>query len=114
MTGPVNPDTILFDAPTQFVEDNSLIPAGTVTKYQYGFSQTSGGPYMKLFDDTDLAPTPQGKQTFDLDLAGFAFGQWFGAARAVSKDGPVSGWSNEIAFIVQAKTPKPPANFTVA
>lgn len=113
MSGPINPDTVIFDAPTQFVEDNSAIPAGTIIKYQYGFSQTSGGPYNKLIDDTDLAPNPQGKQTADLDLTGFAFGQWFGASRAVSKDGPVSGWSNEFAFEVRARTPKAPTNFSI-
>lgn len=111
--GPINPDTIIFDAPAQFVEDNSSIPPGTITKYQYGFSQTAGGPYTKLIDDTDLAPTPQGKQTADINLSGFAFGQWYAAARAVSKDGPISAWSNEFAFVVQALTPKPPANFSI-
>lgn len=114
MSGPINPDTFTFDAPTQFVEDGSLIPPGTLLRYEYGLAQTAGGPYTKLLADTNFAPNPQGKQTYDLDLTGLAFGPWVAVARAVSKDGPISAWSNEFAFEVRAKTPKPPANFSAA
>lgn len=113
MSGPVNPDTITFDAPTQFT-DSTPIPAGTILRYEYGFAQVGAGPFNKIVTDTDFTPTPLGKQTHELDLAGFAFGQWFGCARAVSKDGPVSGFSNVVAFEVQALTPKPPTGFTIA
>lgn len=112
MSGPINPDTITFDAPVAFT-DGSAIPAGTLLRYEYVFAQVATGPFSKIIPDTDFAPNPQGKQTADLDLAGFAFGQWFAAARAVSKDGPVSANSNVFAFEVQAKQPKPPTGFSV-
>lgn len=110
--GPVNPDTITFDAPVAYT-DGTPIPAGGIARYEYGFSQVSGGPYARLVSDIDLTPTPQGKQTHELNLAGFAFGQWFAAGRAVSSDNQVSAWSNQAAFEVQARTPNPPAGFTV-
>lgn len=112
MTGIVNPDTITFDAPTQFTDDTP-IPAGTVLRYEYGFAQVVTGPFSKITPDTDFTPNAQGKQTAPLSLAGFAFGQWFGVARAVSKDGPVSAWSNASPFEVRAKEPKPPTGFTI-
>jgi hypothetical protein len=115
MTGTVNPNVITFDAPTQFAEDNSSIPAGTILRYEYGFSQSPTGPFTtRVLTDTDFTPNPQGKQTHNLDLAGFAFGQWYGAGRAVSKDGPTSAFSNVVPFEVQAKTPKPPTGFSIA
>ena len=115
MSGPINPDTITFDAPTQFAEDSSTIPPGTIVRYEYGFSQSSSGPFTtKLISDADLTPDAQGKQTYELNLTGFAFGQWFAAGRAVSKDGPISGFSNVVAFEVRALTPKPPTGFTIA
>lgn len=107
--GPVNPEQISFDAPTQFT-DGTPIPAGTIARYEYGFSQTPGGPYSRLVADSTLET---GKQTHDLNLSGFSFGQWYAAGRAVSKDGPVSAWSNEAAFEVRAKTPEAPANFSL-
>lgn len=113
MSGPVNPDTIVFDAPTAFT-DGTAIPAGTLVRYEYVFAQVATGPFNKVIADTDFTPNLQGKQTADLNLSGFAFGQWFGAARAVSKDGPVSANSNVAAFEVQAKVPAPPTNFGIA
>lgn len=121
MSGQINPDTITFDAPTKFKEDGSAIPVGTISKYQYGFSQTSQASipqaskrYTIVVDDTDMTPDAAGKQQAPLTIAGaLAFGQWFGAARAVSKDGPVSDWSNEQAFEIRAKTPEAPGNFSV-
>lgn len=113
MSGPVNPDTITFDAPVAFT-DGAAIPAGTIARYEYGFSANSAGPFTaKVIQDGDLTPNPQGKQTFDLDLSGFAFGQWYATARAVSKDGPTSSWSNVAPFEVQAKEPKAPTGFSV-
>jgi hypothetical protein len=115
MSGPVNVDTVLFDAPQAFT-DGSTLPAGAIARYEYGFSQTAGGPYTKIVPDTDLTPNPQGKQTADIDLSGFAFGQWYAAARAVTSTqyGSVaSAWSNEFAFEVQAKTPQAPRNFSI-
>lgn len=113
MAGPANPDTITFDAPVAFT-DGTAIPAGGIEKYEYGFSQTSGGPYTRLVSDADLTPNAQGKQTHELDLSGFAFGQWYGVSRAVSSDNQVSAWSNQAAFEVQARTPNPPTGFAVA
>jgi len=112
MSGTSNPDTILFDAPTKFT-DGTAIPVGTILKYQYGFGRVSQ-QYTLIVDDTDMTPDAQGKQQAPVTIAGqLAFGQWFGAARAVSKDGPVSPWSNEAAFTIDAKTPAPPANFAL-
>ena len=111
--GPINPDTITFDAPTHFT-DESPIPAGTILRYEYGFAQSATGPFTRIVTDTDFTPTPQGKQTHELDLTGFALGQWFGCARAVSKDGPLSDFSNVVPFEVQARTPKPPTGFSIA
>lgn len=113
MSGPINPDTITFDAPTKFT-DGAAIPVGAIAKYQYGFGQTSKA-YTLVVDDTNMTPDAQGKQDAPLTIAGqLAFGQWFSAARAVTKDGTTSGWSNEAAFEVRAKTTEPPANFSVA
>lgn len=113
MAGPVNPDTIVFDAPTRFT-DGTLIPVGGITKYQYGFGQTSR-QYTVTVDDTNMTPDANGKQDAPLSIAGqLAFGQWFGAARAVSKDGAVSAWSNEAAFEIRPREPEPPSNFAVA
>lgn len=112
MAGPVNPDTITFDAPTKFT-DGTSIPVGTIAKYQYGFGQTSK-QYTLIVDDTNMTPDAQGKQDAPLSIAGqLAFGQWYGAARAATKDGTVSAWSNEAAFEVRAKTPETPTNFAV-
>jgi hypothetical protein len=85
--------------------------------YEYGFSQTPGGPYTKIVPDTDFTPDAQGKQTASLDLSGFAFGQWYAASRAVTTaalGSQASVWSSEAAFLVQAKTPEAPRNFSVA
>lgn len=111
--GPVNPKTISFNAPTQYT-DGTTIPAGGIARYEYGFSQSAGGPYSRLVSDSDFTPDAEGNQTHTLDLAGFAFGQWYAAARAVSSDNMTSAWSNEAAFEVQAKEPKPPTGFSVA
>jgi hypothetical protein len=113
MAGPSNPDTILFDAPTRHT-DGSTIPVGGISKYQYGFGRVSK-TYTLIVDDTNMTPDTQGKQDAPISIAGqLAFGQWFAAARAVSKDGPTSAWSNEAAFTVDPLTPEPPLNFSVA
>lgn len=116
MAGPVNPDTITFDAPASFTDGSSL-PAGSIARYEYGFAQVSTGPFTRIVTDTDFAPTPQGKQTHDLDLVGFAFGQWYGASRAITTaafGSMTSAWSNVAPFEVRAKEPSPPTGFTVA
>lgn len=111
----INPDTITFDAPQAFT-DGSALPTDAIARYEYGFSQTAGGPYSKIVTDTDFSPNPQGKQTADLDLAGFSFGQWYAAARTVTTaqyGSQTSKWSNEVPFEVQAKTPEAPRNFSL-
>lgn len=113
MAGISNPNGGTYDPPAKFVEDSSAIPAGTITKYQLGLGQASK-TYTIIRDDVDLTPNAQGKQTVAISLSGLAFGQWFAAVRAVSKDGPASPWSNEDAFTVDAKTPEAPRNFSVA
>ena|ERR1041385_1023948 len=113
MSGPSNPDTITFDAPTKFT-DGTPIPVGTISRYEYGFGQVSR-IYPLIKPDTDMTPDAQGKQQAPVSIAGqLAFGQWFGAARAVTKDGAISPWSNEAAFTIDPKTPEAPANFSVA
>lgn len=113
MAGAINPDTITFDAPSAYT-DGSAIPANGITRYEYGFSQNQAGPFTQIVADTDFAPTPQGKQTHELNLSGFAFGQWYAAGRAVSADNQVSAWSNVAPFEVRARTPNAPANFSLA
>lgn len=122
MSGPSNPDTITFDAPTRYKEDGSPIPVGGIAKYQYGFAQTSQAAvaqanrrYAITVDDADMTPDADGKQQAPLSIAGaLAFGQWFGASRAVSKDGKISEWSNEAAFTIDPKTPEAPTGFSIA
>jgi hypothetical protein len=113
MAGPINPDEIVFDAPTQYIDDTP-IPAGGIVRYEYVFSQSPTGPFSKVIPDTDFTPNAQGRQTAVLDLATFAFGQWYAAAQAVSRDGPVSARSNVVPFEVRAKEPKPPTGFSIA
>lgn len=111
--GPVNPTAIVFDAPTEFVDDNSPIPAGTITKYQYAFGQSPTALNL-IRDDIDLTPNADGKQTSPLSVAGsLAIGQWYVAGRSVTKDGAVAKWSTAAAFEIRAKEPKPIAVFGV-
>lgn len=113
MAGPINPRVVSFLAPTQYV-DNTAIPAGGIARYEYGFSQNPAGPFSRLVADVDVTPDADGRQTGDIDLAGFSFGQWYVAGRAVSSDGAVSAWSNVAAFEVQPKEPKAPTGFSIA
>ncbi len=108
MPGPTNPNTLTHSAPTQFT-DNTAIPAGTIAKYQYGFGQASG-TYTIVKDDVDFTTDAAGKQTFTIPVLP-AFGQWFAAGRSVTKDGATSAWSNETAFVMAAKEPKPISDF---
>lgn len=110
MAGPVNPTVLSHSAPTQFT-DGTPIPAGTITKYQYGFGTTSG-QYTTIKDDVDLTSDASGKQTYAIPA--LAFGDWFAAARAVTKDGATGAWGNEIVFTIAAKTPKPITDFIAA
>lgn len=113
MAGPINPRVVSFLAPTQYV-DNSPIPAGGIARYEYGFAQNAAGPFSRLVADVDFTPDADGRQTGDIALAGFAFGQWYAAGRAVSSDNQVSAWSNVVPFEVQPKEPKAPTGFSVA
>jgi len=102
-----NPVTASFTAPATF-EDGTAIPAGTITKYQYGFGQVSG-TYTIIADDVNLTETA-GKQTGSLPT-NLAIGNWFAAARSLTKDGAVSKWGNEFAFTIAAKVPSPILDF---
>lgn len=108
MAGPVNPAALVHSASTQFT-DGSAIPAGTIVKYQYGFGTTSG-QYTTIRDDLDLTSDASGKQTYTVPA--LAFGQWYSAARAVTKDGATAAWGNEVAFSLAAKEPKPISDFS--
>lgn len=105
-----NPVTVSFTAPTTYV-DGTTMPAGEVTKYQYGFGTVSGA-YTLVVDDADLTVTA-GKQTGALPT-NLAIGNWFSASRSVTKDGATSGWSNEVPFVVAAKQPSPIVDFGLA
>ncbi len=109
MAGPVNPTVLSHSAPTQFI-DGTAIPAGTVIKYQYGFG-TAAGQYTTIKDDLDLTSDANGKQTYAIPV--LALGNWFAAARTVTKDGATSAWGNEVSFTLAAKEPKPISDFTV-
>lgn len=104
-----NPVTVSFTAPVIFT-DGTAIPAGTITKYQYGFGQVSG-TYTLIVDDPDLTATG-GKQTGALP-SNLSFGNWFAAGRAVTKDGATSAWSNEVPFAVAASVPAAITDFSV-
>ena len=110
MSGPTNPNTLTHSAVTQFT-DGTAIPAGTLTKYQYGFG-TASGQYTIIKDDIDFTTDANGKQTFAIPALP-TFGQWFSAGRAVTKDGATGQWGNEVAFVTAAKEPKPISDFTV-
>jgi len=113
MTGIVNPRVVSFTAPTQYI-DNTPIPANGIARYEYGFSQVAAGPFSRIVTDVDFTVDADGKQTGDIDLTGFAFGQWYAAGRAVSSDGKASAWSNVVPFEVQPKEPKAPTGFSLA
>jgi len=110
MAGVVNPTLLIHSAPTQFT-DGTSIPAGTITKYQYGFGTTSG-QYTSIKDDVDLTSDANGKQTYAIPT--LALGNWFAAARAVTKDGATGAWGNEVAFTFAPKEPKPITDFAAA
>jgi hypothetical protein len=104
-----NPLSCSFTAPAQYT-DGTAIPAGAIVKYQYGFGQVSK-TYTIVVDDTDLTPS-SGKQTGSLPN-NLAFGNWFAAARSVTKDGAVSDWSNEVPFSVAPPIPQAITDFSV-
>lgn len=109
MAGSVNPSALVHSAPTQFT-DGTPIPAGMIAKYQYGFGQTKG-QYTLIKDDLDLTTDANGKQTYAVPALP-AFGDWYSAARAVTKEGAVAAWGNEVAFTLAAKEPKPISDFS--
>jgi hypothetical protein len=108
MAGLVNPTVLVHSAPTQFT-DGTAIPPGTITKYQYGFG-TVAGQYTLIRDDLDLTSDANGKQTYAVPV--LALGNWYSAARAVTKDSAVAAWGNEVAFTIAAKEPKPITDFS--
>jgi hypothetical protein len=110
MSGPVNPTVVVHSAPTTFT-DGTAIPADAIVKYQYGFGQASGN-YTVTLDDVDLTTDANGKQFCQIPQLP-AFGQWFAAGRAVTKDGGTGKWSNEAAFTTEAKEPSPITDFSV-
>lgn len=111
MPGPTNPKTgFSYDLPTQNTDGSPLLPAN-IAKFQVGLGQTPGN-YTLIKDDVTLE---SGKQSTPLSLIGtLAYGQWYAAARTVSKDGVTSDWSVEVAFILAPPTPSAPGNFTIA
>lgn len=104
-----------FDAPAKNT-DGSDITADEIAKYQLGLGTTSGN-YATIIDDADLTPDADGKQFTPLTAFGtLAFGQYFAAVRAVTKDGQNSDWSAEVTFALVAPPviPVKPENFSVA
>ncbi len=112
MAGPINPTRVRFDAPTRFVDDTP-IPAGGILRYEYGFATTANGTPGNIVQDSDFTADEDGKQTHTLNLSGFAFGQYYVAGRAISRDNQASAWTALMPFEVRAKVPQPPANFIV-
>lgn len=110
MSGPTNPAGLSFTAPTLYT-DGTTMPPGEVTSFDYGYGTTSGA-YTRIVNDTTMK-TAGGKiaAVVPTDLA---FGQWFSAARARTKDGAVAAWGNEVAFTTAAKIPAPINDFQVA
>lgn len=113
MAGPVNPKQGFSYDPPPTDTDGDPFPAGKIAKYQIGLRRTgSVGTYEMVVDD---AAFENGKQLSPMTLFGnLAYGQWFGAVRVASTEGPVSDWSSEVPFVLEAAKPSPPANFSVA
>lgn len=111
MTGTVNPTKgFSYDPPTQNT-DGSPLKLTDIAKFQLGFGQTPGN-YTLIKDDVQLEV---GKQSSPISLAtGLAYGQWYVAARTVSKDGVNSAWSAELPFELRPPVPEPPVNFSLA
>jgi hypothetical protein len=113
MAGPVNPKQgFSYDVPSTDVDGNPF-PASKIAKYQIGLRRTgSAGTYEMVVDDAQFEA---GRQVSAMTLFGnLAYGQWFAAVRAVSTEGPVSAWSPEVGFVLQAVAPSAPGNFSVA
>jgi len=111
MSGPTNPAGLSFTAPITFT-DGTAIPAGTIVKFQYGFGTATGQYASPPVDDT-VMKTSGGKVAATIPST-LGFGQWFAAARSVTKDGAVSAWGNEISFVLAPKTPSPINDFQAA
>lgn len=112
MTGIVNPKVgFTYTVPTLDTDGNPF-PASKIAKYQVGLGQNPGN-YTLVKDDITIESGAN--QTTPISVAaGLAFGQWYAAGRAVTTDGQVSAWSNEVAFMLVAATPVAPGNFTVS
>lgn len=110
MSGPTNPVGLSFTAPATYT-DGTAIPAGAITSYDYGYGQATGN-YSRIVNDVTMK-TVGGKiaAVVPTDLA---FGQWYAAARAKTKDGGIGAWGNEVPFVTSAKQPSPITDFSVA
>jgi hypothetical protein len=110
MSGPTNPAGLSFTAPTLYT-DGTAMPAGEVTSFDYGYGTVTGN-YTRVINDPTMKLA--GGKIASLIPTDLAFGQWFAAGRARTKDGAVAAWGNEVAFVVAAKTPAPISDFQVA
>ena len=106
----INPKTALYTAPAKF-DDGSAVPAGTISKYQLGIG-TVTGVYPTVVDDVDMSADATGKQFTALPV--LPFGNYFAVIRAITKDGAISPWSNELSYTVAARVPEAPGNFSLA
>lgn len=112
MAGPVNPrEGFKYNAPTAYT-DGTPMPATAVEKYQIGIGTVSG-TYPIIVDDVQMESGSL--QLSPISLIGtLTYGQKYAAVRVVSKEGKVSAWSAEAAFVLEAATPNAPSNFSVA
>jgi hypothetical protein len=112
MAGPVNPTQgVSYNAPTQNTDGTPLTLAD-IAGFEVGIGEAPG-QYSKIVQDTTLEAV--GRQVTTMaQIGALSFGQKYSAARAISKLGKVSAWSNEVQFVVEPPTPSAPTNFSVA
>jgi hypothetical protein len=113
MAGPVNPKVgFTYNHAATDVNGNPF-PVSKIAKYQIGLRRGgSVGTYEMIVDDAQFE---NGQQVSGMSLFGnLAYGQWYAAARTVSTEGPVSAWSAEAAFVLEAVTPSAPTGFEVS
>lgn len=88
----MNPTQAVFTPPATNKEDNSAIANGEIVKYTLavGLVPTDGSPqtFPIKFDDTDLAPAPDGTIAIPLDSLGtLAPGSYMGEVTATTAAG---------------------------
>lgn len=110
MSGPTNPVGVSETLPSTFT-DGTAIPAGTITSIDYGYG-TASGSYPRVINDTTMKTV--GGKVAALVPTDLAYGTWFAAARARTKDGAVAQWGNEVTFTVAPKQPSPITDFSIA